>query len=109
VIGADHLATGPRGQCNPHPLTLNEELPVVAPPDEEAIAARARKRSGRRRLAVWTARRALFVFIVGGWQLFTHLKIVDPFFFGQPSGIVKQLRDWIANGTQYGSLEAGGS
>jgi len=25
-------------------------------------------------------------------------------FFGQPTGIVKQLRDWIGHGTQYGSL-----
>ena len=31
-------------------------------------------------------------------------KIVDPFFFGQPTGIVTQLRDWIQHGTEYGSL-----
>jgi NitT/TauT family transport system permease protein len=88
-------------------LSINRELPsqaASAASDEQAIAARARKRTHRRRLAVWAARAALFVLIVGGWQLFTHLKIVDPFFFGQPSGIVKQLRDWIDNGTQYGSL-----
>jgi NitT/TauT family transport system permease protein len=53
---------------------------------------------------VWAARVGVFVFVVGGWQLFTSLKIVDPFFFGQPSGIVKQLQDWAAHGTQYGSL-----
>jgi NitT/TauT family transport system permease protein len=85
-------------------LSINQELPSVTASDEEAIAARARKRTQRRRLAVWGGRVALFVFIVGGWQLFTQLKIVDPFFFGQPSGILKQLRDWINNGTQYGSL-----
>jgi sulfonate transport system permease protein len=86
-------------------LSINHDPPSVtaSASDEEAIAAPARKRT-RRRLTVWTARVALFVVIVGGWQLFTHLKIVDPFFFGQPSGIVKQLRDWISNGTQYGSL-----
>ena len=85
-------------------LSINQGLPIVAASDEEAIAARARQRRQRRSLAVWSARLALFVFIVGGWQLFTHLKLVDPFFFGQPSGIVKQLRDWIGHGTQYGSL-----
>jgi NitT/TauT family transport system permease protein len=85
-------------------LSINQQLPSVAASDEEAIAARARRRTRRRRLAVWAARVALFVVIVGGWQLFTHLKIVDPFFFGQPTGIVKQLRDWINHGTQYGSL-----
>jgi NitT/TauT family transport system permease protein len=85
-------------------FAIDQELPSAAASGEEAIAARARRRTQRRRLAVWAARAALFVFIVGGWQLFTHLKIVDPFFFGQPSGIVKQLRDWIDHGTQYGSL-----
>ena len=85
-------------------LTLNNEIPNVGASDEESIATRARKRAGRRKLAVWSGRAALFVIIVGGWQLFTHLKIVDPFFFGQPTGIVKQLRDWVQHGTQYGSL-----
>jgi NitT/TauT family transport system permease protein len=72
--------------------------------DEAVIARRARTRAQRRRLQLWAGRVALFVLIVGGWQLLTHLKIVDPFFFGQPSGIVTQLRDWIEHGTQYGSL-----
>jgi NitT/TauT family transport system permease protein len=63
----------------------------------------ARRRRGRR-LKVNLARLALLVVIVGGWQLFTSLKIVDPFFFGQPSGIVTQLRDWAEHGTEFGSL-----
>jgi NitT/TauT family transport system permease protein len=85
-------------------LTITNEVPKSAPSDEAVIAVRARKRAQHRKLAIWVARVALFVMIVGGWQLFTQLKIVDPFFFGQPSGIVKQLRDWIQHGTQYGSL-----
>jgi NitT/TauT family transport system permease protein len=85
-------------------LSINTELPSAAASDEAAIAARARKRTQRRKLAVWGARAALFVIIIGGWQLLTHLKVVDPFFWGQPSGIVKQLKDWINHGTQYGSL-----
>src|SRR5581483_4839660 len=36
--------------------------------------------------------------------LFTDAKIVDKFFWGQPSGIVTQLRDWVNQGTQYGSI-----
>ncbi len=47
---------------------------------------------------------ATLVFVIGGWQLFTNAKIVDPFFWGQPSGIVKQLSDWVTHGTQYGSI-----
>ncbi len=71
-------------------------------PTEVALASRARAR--RRRLWVYGARALTLVVIVGGWQLFTQLKIVDPFFFGQPSGIVLRLRDWIEHGTEFGSL-----
>jgi NitT/TauT family transport system permease protein len=85
-------------------LSINRELPRVAASDEETIAAQARKQTHRRRLAVWAARVATLVFVIGGWQLFTDLKIVDPFFWGQPSGIVKQLNDWVSHGTQYGSI-----
>jgi NitT/TauT family transport system permease protein len=65
---------------------------------------RQRKPFTRRRALIWAARAATLVLVIGGWQLLTSWKVVDPFFYGQPSGIVKQLRDWIDNGTQYGSL-----
>jgi NitT/TauT family transport system permease protein len=58
----------------------------------------------RRTLLVYAARVATLVIIVGGWQLLTSLKIVDPFFFGQPSGIVAKLGDWVQHGTAYGTL-----
>jgi NitT/TauT family transport system permease protein len=58
----------------------------------------------RRSAFIWAARLATAVVVIGGWQLFTSLKIVDPFFYGQPSGIVKQLSNWINHGTEYGSI-----
>ena len=58
----------------------------------------------RRKLKVYAARLAVFVVVFGGWQLFTSLKIVDPFFFGKPSGIVSTLVDWAEHGTAFGSL-----
>ncbi len=58
----------------------------------------------RPRLLVHLARAATLVIVIGGWQLLTSWKIIDPFFFGQPSGIVKRLADWIEHGTAYGSL-----
>jgi sulfonate transport system permease protein len=58
----------------------------------------------RRRALIWAARAATLVIVIGGWQLFTALKVVDPFFYGQPTGIVKQLGDWISHGTEYGSI-----
>jgi NitT/TauT family transport system permease protein len=71
---------------------------------EAAAALAATRLSRRRRLLVYAARVATLVVILGGWQLFTTWKIVDPFFFGQPSGIVVKLRDWAEHGTAYGSI-----
>jgi NitT/TauT family transport system permease protein len=89
-------------------MTLDPAVPAAAapptgrhvPPDETAPRARAR----RRKLLIYATRVAVFVLIFGGWQLFTSLKIVDPFFFGQPSGIVRTLGNWVHHGTAYGSV-----
>lgn len=85
-------------------VSVNGGLSVPAAAGEVDLAGRARQQARRRRLLLWAARAAALVIIVGGWQLFTALKIVDPFFFGQPTGIIRQLRDWAVHGTQYGSL-----
>src|SRR5215469_5737369 len=58
----------------------------------------------RRRASILAAQVALFIVVFGGWQLFTSLKIVDPFFFGQPSGIVHQAWAWVQHGTNFGSI-----
>ena len=75
-----------------------------APADEAAVTAAIRGRVRRRRIVLWAARIATAVIVVGGWQLFTSQKIVPAFFWGQPSGIVKQLNDWFQHGTSYGSI-----
>src|SRR5438105_2139433 len=85
-------------------VSVNNGLPLAAVTAETETATRVRRQARRRRAEMWAARIAVLVFVIGGWQLFTSLKIVDPFFFGQPTGIVKQLQDWVAHGTQYGSL-----
>jgi NitT/TauT family transport system permease protein len=74
------------------------------PEDEAAIAARARRAAAKRRMLVNLARALTLLFVIGGWELFTNLKIVDPFFFGQPSAIWAQLRDWFEHGTAFGSI-----
>jgi NitT/TauT family transport system permease protein len=79
--------------------------PTTAPaPAAQAASARKARPLTRRRLLVHAAQLGTLIFIVGGWQLFTSWKIVDPFFFGQPSGIVAKLWFWINHGTAYGSL-----
>ncbi|MFC9628624.1 ABC transporter permease [Streptomyces mirabilis] len=68
-------------------------------------AAAAAKRAARRRTAlVWAGRIGLAAFVIGGWQAFTTWGIVDPFFFGQPSGIAKRLVDLFQHGTEFGSF-----
>ena len=81
--------------------------PVLARPaadDEATIAAEAARQVRRRRLLVGLSRAAVLAFVLVGWQLFTEWKIVDPFFFGQPTGIVSRMRDWVVDGTAYGTL-----
>jgi NitT/TauT family transport system permease protein len=75
--------------------------PAAVEPPAPPRASRARRRY---RAWVWAARLAVFVVVVGGWELFTRLKIVNPFFYGQPTQIVKQIDTWIHHGTAQGSL-----
>src|SRR5205814_7618453 len=79
---------------------------------EDFDAARARARE-RRRMLVFGLRVALAIFIIGSWELTTRLGChgpdtgtcaVDPFFFGQPSGIWSQLVSWVQKGTAQGPL-----
>jgi sulfonate transport system permease protein len=82
----------------------------AAPTDRDLERARART---RRRVVVQLLRAALAVFIVATWELTTRLGctgpdsatcVVDPFFFGQPSGIWSQLVSWVQKGTAQGPL-----
>jgi NitT/TauT family transport system permease protein len=58
----------------------------------------------RRRITIYAARLAVVVVVVGGWQLFAQLKLVDPFFFGKPSGVLSRAWHWMQHGTAQGSL-----
>ena len=70
------------------------------------VSTEVRSRRRRYRALVWTGRLTVLVVVLGGWELFTRLKIVDPFFYGQPSQIVKQINTWAHDGTAQGSLWA---
>jgi NitT/TauT family transport system permease protein len=71
---------------------------------ETQIADAARHRRRRRTTVVWLARALVLLIILGGWELFADLKIVDPFFYGQPSGIYRELIHWAKHGTAFGSI-----
>src|SRR5437879_5906727 len=85
--------------------TTSTVSPALVKDSGQASAASAAKRAARRRTTlVWVGRVGLAAFVIGGWQAFTTWGIVDPFFFGQPSGIAKRLVDLFQHGTEFGSF-----
>jgi NitT/TauT family transport system permease protein len=87
-------------------LTNKENVPVTAPESEEVSVDTIRARR-RRRILVNSLRVLILVVFIGGWQLLTSVgnpPIIDPFFWGQPSGIWNQLVTWVTQGTAQGPL-----
>jgi NitT/TauT family transport system permease protein len=72
---------------------------VSATPLPSAVARRR-----RRNLQVQVLRVALALVLISGWELSTRIGIVDPFFWGRPSGIAHQIWTWITEGTAQGPL-----
>jgi NitT/TauT family transport system permease protein len=71
----------------------------------QAVPRRRRGRpGGRRRLVLAGVRIGLLAVALGTWQLLVNAKVVDPFFWGEPSGVGQTLRDWLTVGTSQGSL-----
>jgi NitT/TauT family transport system permease protein len=64
----------------------------------------ARRARARRKMWVWIGRVAVAVVVIGGWQLLTNAKIMDPFFYGQPSAVWGSLVQLFTKGTAFGSI-----
>lgn len=73
-----------------------------APLAGEELAAEQRERRTQRVERILQA--AVFVVVVGGWELAAKTGLADPFFFGQPSGIVATIWRWSVKGTPAGPL-----
>jgi len=58
----------------------------------------------RRRLRVHAVQIAVLVVVIGAWQLYVAGDSRKVILYGEPSGIVGRLRDWITTGTAVGSL-----
>jgi sulfonate transport system permease protein len=83
----------------------NVLLEQAAPVESDAGIKQAARRAKRHRMfRLWTARLGFAVFIIGGWQLCTAMKWVDPFFYGQPSKIWDSLVHLFTKGTEFGSI-----
>ncbi len=77
--------------------------PAVADPADPPPARRGR-RNARRRALLAAARLAIVVVLLAAWQISVNAEVVDPFFWGEPSGVWDQLVAWITVGTPQGSL-----
>ncbi|WP_427885136.1 ABC transporter permease [Kribbella sp. GL6] len=64
---------------------------------------RRRPWTPRRRL-VLALRIGVLVLWLGGWEVAARTKLIDPFFFGQPSAVWSQIVTWVTQGTAQGSL-----
>lgn len=102
---ADVYGRQPYSPSTPHAMYHHET--------EAELQARGRKQRVRRKAWVWTGRVVLFVVFFGGWQLLATVKlpgakypIIDPFFFGKPTGIVESLVKLFTEGTAFGSIWA---
>jgi NitT/TauT family transport system permease protein len=81
----------------------NESKEAVTTPESQGVPSFAAARR-RRRIMVNMLRVLLLVVIIGGWELATRVGIIDPFFWGRPSGIWQQIVTWVTQGTAQGPL-----
>src|SRR6266571_7052641 len=87
-------------------LSASSRSAIVGPEPTSSDRARARARTNRR-LLVNGLRIAFAVLVLGLWELGTsqgEKGLIDPFFYGRPSGIASQLWTWIQTGTAQGPL-----
>src|SRR5436305_8190793 len=81
----------------------SESREILNAPDATGVPA-AKAALRRRRILVNSIRILILVVFLGGWQFLTTVGIIDPFFWGQPSGIWNQLVTWVTQGTAQGPL-----
>ena len=87
-------------------LSASSRSPFVGPEPTSSDRARAQARA-KRRVLVNGLRVGVAVLVLGLWELGTsqgEAGLIDPFFYGRPSGIASQLWTWVQNGTAQGPL-----
>jgi NitT/TauT family transport system permease protein len=85
----------------------NEFKETISTPESQGVPSATVARRNRR-IVVNSLRVLILVVIVGGWELATRVgfngPLIDPFFWGQPSGIWQQIVTWVTQGTAQGPL-----
>ncbi len=90
----------------PNKTARDNALPASDTATDSGEIAAAKAEARNRRILINVLRVLFLVVIIGGWELAARLKIIDPFFWGQPSGIWDQLHTWATEGTALGTLWA---
>ena len=101
--GAPPFSSADTRRVDGAPLGPIEAKKESSPIDADLMARRIRT-ARRRRLTIYALRLVFTVVWLGSWELSTRLNWVDPFFVGQPSGVVTRLWTWITDGTALGPL-----
>ena len=83
-------------------LRTDQVAPAPAPATRPARSAASIRR--RRRVVINLQRLGIVAVALALWQWLTAIKVVDPFFWGSPSGVAKRLWEWVSQGTAQGSL-----
>ena len=98
VHGPEATASRLAQRRSPHRRTagvIAMSDPDITAVDDDEVA----ERRTRRCAAIW--RWALGVGIILGWQILTHLKIIDPYYFSSPIAIVNTAFVAATQGTLY--------
>jgi NitT/TauT family transport system permease protein len=92
------------GAPGPHPNPPPRAGAGTSTSIDADLLARRSRAARRRRFTIYGLRLTFAVLWIGSWELSTRLNWVDPFFVGQPSGVVLRLWTWITEGTALGPL-----
>jgi NitT/TauT family transport system permease protein len=69
---------------------------------EIEAAALAAARTRKFKVIFW--RLFILAVFLGGWEMASRYKLIDPFFYSRPSAILARLWEWITEGTSEGPL-----
>lgn len=97
--------SGRSAAARPDAMTAQAGTRQASAPIPDLSARRLRARR-QRQITVLALRLLTAVIVLGSWELSTRFlpTIVDPFFWGQPSGIWQQLWVWVTDETSLGPL-----
>ncbi len=84
---------------------LSNEVREQATTAPESNELKSYSVTRRRRSVLVNVLRVLFIVVIlGGWEIGARTGVIDPFFWGQPSGIWTQIVTWVTQGTAQGPL-----